>query len=103
MSIATINDMLAKAHVPKIDVLLKLADLFDTGRVDVLQPQNRGQARVTGADPLELELLQRFRRLPNAWKEVAIDQITLLGRLADLPPGRTVAEGDREAKESLSS
>lgn len=107
VSITTINDILNKGHIPKIDVLFKLADLFDTGRVDVLfltgHLRTGGQARVTGADPLELELLQRFRRLPDEWKEVAIDQIALLGRLADLPPGRTVAEGDREAKEFLSS
>ena len=36
MSSATIKHMLNKAHVPTIDVLFKLADLFDTGRVDVL-------------------------------------------------------------------
>ena len=101
--------MLNKDHTPKIDVLFKLADLFDTARVALLiltghlktgdQALHERQARVSGADPLELalelELLQRFRRLPDEWKEIAIEQVALLVRLAEVSPRPITGQGDQ--------
>jgi hypothetical protein len=37
-------------------------------------------------------LLQEFRRVPDEWKEVAVEQVAQFRRLAELRPVRVVGE-----------
>jgi transcriptional regulator with XRE-family HTH domain len=99
---ATISDMLNKGHVPKVETLFRLADFFETRRDEVLRlaghlPPVTGDG--SAGTSLEDEALIRalvaeFRRVPDEWKTVAIEQVAQFRRLAELRPVRLVGEGD---------
>jgi transcriptional regulator with XRE-family HTH domain len=101
VSAATISQMLNQGHIPRIEILFRLADYFQTPREQVL----RIAARMpVGDDPhgeddyLIEELVEEFRQVPDAWKEEAVRQIAMFRRLAEMPSVRFIGEeeGDRD-------
>ena len=103
---ATLSEILNKGHVPKVETLFRLADYFQTPRVEVLRvaghlpPTGAYPAAHEGADaggdvadePLIRELVEEFRQVPDEWKAVAVEQIAQFRRLAELRPVRMVGE-----------
>ena len=94
---ATLSEILNKGHVPKVETLFRLADYFETPRVEVLRVAGHlppaGDAGTDVADePLIRELVEEFRQVPDEWKPVAIEQIAQFRRLAELRPVRMVGE-----------
>jgi len=94
---ATLSEILNKGHVPKVETLFRLADYFETPRVEVLRVAGHlpptGDAGADVADePLIRELVEEFRQVPDEWKPVAIEQIAQFRRLAELRPVRMVGE-----------
>ena len=103
---ATLSEILNKGHVPKVETLFRLADYFQTPRVEVLRvaghlpPTGAYPAAPEGADaggdvadePLIRELVEEFRQVPDEWKVVAVEQIAQFRRLAELRPVRMVGE-----------
>jgi transcriptional regulator with XRE-family HTH domain len=100
---ATISDMLNKGHVPKVETLFRLADYFETPRDEVLRLAGHLPA-ATGDSPAGIrredealirELVAEFRRVPDEWKAVAIEQVAQFRRLAELRPVRLIGEGEK--------
>ena len=94
---ATLSEILNKGHVPKVETLFRLADYFETPRVEVLRVAGHlpptGEAGTDVADePLIRELVEEFRQVPDEWKPVAVEQIAQFRRLAELRPVRMVGE-----------
>ena len=94
---ATLSEILNKGHVPKVETLFRLADYFETPRVEVLRVAGHlpptGDAGADVADePLIRELVEEFRQVPDEWKPVAIEQVAQFRRLAELRPVRMVGE-----------
>ena len=98
VSAATISEMLNQGHIPRIEILFRLADFFETPRYQVLRlaarmppgeedPQDRD-------DYLIEELVEEFRQVPDEWKEEAVRQIGMFRRLAENPPARFIGEED---------
>jgi transcriptional regulator with XRE-family HTH domain len=92
---ATVSDILNQKHVPRVETLFRLADLFQAPREDVLRlaagmPLEEGVA--VGQGYLVDELLAEFRRVPEGWKEVAIAHVRTLARLASQPEYRLIGE-----------
>ena len=87
---ATISDVLTKGHVPKVETLFRLADFFGVSREQVLRlaghlppaPAEPGAEE----DALVQALLAEFRRVPDEWKPVAVQQIAQFRRLDELRP-----------------
>ena len=87
---ATISDVLTKGHVPKVETLFRLADFFGVSREQVLRlaghlppaPAEPGAEE----DALVEALLAEFRRVPDEWKPVAVQQIAQFRRLDELRP-----------------
>lgn len=98
---ATISEMLKRGHVPKMEILFRLADYFETPREYVLRLATQlpvdGSERVVGEGYLVEELLSEFRKVPDEWKEVAIQQVELVARMTTKPAVRMV--GEQEAGE----
>jgi transcriptional regulator with XRE-family HTH domain len=96
VSMATVSDILHKGHLPKLDTLFRLADSFETPREQLLRlAANMRQESGDGdaaTDLLAQELLDEFRKLPDEWKEEAVNQVALLARLASQPPARLVGD-----------
>ena len=106
---ATLSEILNKGHVPKVETLFRLADYFQTPRVEVLRVAGHlppaGDAAAEAAayagayaggdpadEPLIRELVEEFRQVPEEWKPVAVEQIAQFRRLAELRPVRLVGE-----------
>ena len=93
---ATLSEILNKGHVPKVETLFRLADYFQTPRVEVLRVAGHlpptGDAADVADEPLIRELVEEFRQVPDEWKPVAIEQIAQFRRLAELRPVRMVGE-----------
>ena len=95
---ATLSEILNKGHVPKVETLFRLADYFQTPRVEVLRvaghlPPGGAYSEGDVADePLIRELVEEFRQVPDEWKPVAVEQIAQFRRLAELRPVRLVGE-----------
>jgi hypothetical protein len=101
--------MLNKGHVPKVETLFRLADFFETRRDEVLRlaghlpPATGDSPAGTSAEDEALirELVAEFRRVPDEWKAVAIEQVAQFRRLAELRPVRLIGEGEEtEAQRS---
>ena len=101
---ATLSEILHRGHIPRMDILFRLADYFQTPREDVL----RLAARMSGAGPepdpgtddyLIEELLYEFRKVPDAWKPEAVRQIGMFRRLAELPPVRIIGDDDKKEEQ----
>lgn len=101
---ATISDILRKGHVPKVETLFRLADYFHVSRERVLRlaghlpPVADAEAEEAAGqeDYLVEALLQEFRRVPDEWKEIAVEQVAQFRRLAELRPVRVVGEEEEE-------
>jgi transcriptional regulator with XRE-family HTH domain len=98
---ATLSEILNKGHVPKVETLFRLADYFQTPRVEVLRVAGHlpptGEAGADAADePLIRELVEEFRQVPDEWKSVAVEQIAQFRRLAELRPVRMIGEETAE-------
>lgn len=100
---ATISDILRKGHVPKVETLFRLADYFHVSRERVLrlaghlpppaeEDAGAAMAEAEYEDPLIEELLVEFRRVPDEWKEVAVQQVAQFRRLAEMRPVRVIGQ-----------
>jgi transcriptional regulator with XRE-family HTH domain len=102
VSIATISDIIRKNHVPRLETLFRLADYFDTPREQVVRlaaqmPLESDES--DGDDEIMVaELLEEFRKVPDAWKPVVLDQVAWLRRLAEQPPAHIIGEENSEAE-----
>ncbi len=78
---ATISNILNMGHIPQIDVLLRLADYFDTPRPAVLSMAaglpigSANRASPQDDDNMIEELLEAFRQVPDEWKEEVLVQV----------------------------
>jgi transcriptional regulator with XRE-family HTH domain len=96
----TIHNILHKDHIPKVETLFRLADGLEVSREMVLRlagylpqssPQeNRPSEQIRG--PLVQELLDEFRKLPEEWKPIVLNQVETFVRLANLPSVHIVGE-----------
>lgn len=103
---ATISDMMNRGHVPKVETLFRLADYFGTSRETVLRlaghlPPAPTEAELAAEaedaeEALVQELVAEFRRVPDEWKQVAIEQVAQFRRLADLRPVRVIGDDEEE-------
>ena len=107
---ATLSDIINKGHVPKVETLFRLADFFDTPRLDVVRMaagEELAETEVAGreADAMVRKLVREFERLPAEWKAEAVAQVEMMNRLNDLSArsqARVIgeeAEDDEEADE----
>lgn len=100
---ATISDMLRKGHIPKVETLFRLADYFHVSRERVLRlaghlpPETEAEAPAEYEDPLIEALIQEFRRVPDEWKQIAVQQVAQFRRLAELRPPRVIGEEEGDA------
>jgi transcriptional regulator with XRE-family HTH domain len=101
---ATISDILRKGHVPKVDTLFRLADYFHVSRERVLRlaghlppTADAGAEGEAAEDPLVEALVNEFRRVPDEWKEVAVEQVAQFRRLAELRPVHIIGEEEEES------
>jgi transcriptional regulator with XRE-family HTH domain len=93
---ATLSDILNRGHIPKIELLFRLADFFETPREQVLRLAARmpieGSEPVDKDDYLIPELLEAFRQVPDDRKPLVLQQMQLAVRLATLPAARLIGE-----------
>jgi transcriptional regulator with XRE-family HTH domain len=98
---ATLSDMLNRDHIPKIELLFRLADFFETPREQVLRLAARmpieGSEAVDRDDYLIQDLLEAFRKVPDDRKPLVLQQVQLAVRLATLPPVRMIGEEEEGA------
>ncbi len=97
VGVGTISQIIRKGHIPKLETLFRLADFFDAPREFVLHlaaglPPS-AESRPSEAQEEEYltrELLHEFRRVPDEWKPVVIEQVELIRRLAERPLVRII-------------
>ena len=102
VGIGTMSDIIRKGHTPRLETLFRLADYFGTSRERVLrlaarmppQPAGRGEEE----DFLVAELLDEFRQVPDEWKELVLEQVAWLRRLAERPPARIIGGEEEEGE-----
>jgi transcriptional regulator with XRE-family HTH domain len=100
---ATLSDILNKGHLPRLDILFRLADYFDTPREYVVRLAAR--MPIEDSQPIDQdeylvqELLDAFRQVPDDWKPEALAQVQMFVRLANRPSVRFV--GDEEASRAV--
>jgi transcriptional regulator with XRE-family HTH domain len=98
---ATISEMVKRGHIPKMEILFRLADYFETPREYVLRLATQmpvdGSVAIPGEGYLVQELLEEFRKVPDEWKAVAVQQVELVARMTSQPAVRLV--GEEEAGE----
>jgi transcriptional regulator with XRE-family HTH domain len=104
---ATISDILRKGHVPKVETLFRLADYFHVSRERVLRLAGHLPPAVDAADEdeeykerLVRALVEEFRRVPDEWKEVAVQQVAQFRRLAELRPVRIIGDEEEDVEAS---
>ena len=106
----TLSSILHEGHIPKLVTLFRLADFFDTPRLDVVRMaagEELAETEVAGreADAMVRKLVREFERLPAEWKAEAVAQVEMMNRLNDLSArsqARVIgeeAEDDEEADE----
>jgi len=109
---ATLSEILNKGHLPRLEILFRLADYFDTSREYVVRlaarmPINDSRP-IDRDDYLVQELVDAFRQVPDDWKPEALAQVQMFVRLANRPsvrfvgddaPSPAVLEGRNEASE----
>ena len=102
VSVATVSDMLRKGHVPRMETLFRLADYLETPREEVLRLAAQiplSEEEAAEGEPLVQELVEEFRKLPEEWQEVVLDQVMTYARLVSLPRSRIVGEKEGEERE----
>jgi transcriptional regulator with XRE-family HTH domain len=98
----TLSDILNKDHIPRLDILFRLADYFDTPREYLVRlaarmPLEDSQPVDTGQeDILAEELLAEFRKIPDEWKPEVLAQMRIFVRLANLPTVRFIGADPQE-------
>jgi transcriptional regulator with XRE-family HTH domain len=98
---ATLSDILNRGHIPKMELLFRLADYFETPREQVLRLAAR--MPIEGSEPADedeyliQDLLEAFRQVPDDRKALVLQQVQLAVRLATLPPVRMIGEGEEGA------
>jgi transcriptional regulator with XRE-family HTH domain len=102
VGVATISDILNKGHVPKVETLFRLADYFDTPHAKVLRLAGHLPAEEVGDDDdaLVQELIDEFRKVPDGWKEVAIQQVAQFRKLAELRPMRIIGDEEEDDEQA---
>jgi hypothetical protein len=105
------SDILNRDHVPKVETLFRLADSFETSRVAVLYLAGHldlgaaaeESASLAKEDPLVRELVEEFRKVPDEWKEVVVEHVSHMARMASRPAvhiiGGEEAEGEPQDKQ----
>ena len=100
VSPATVSQILNQDHIPRIEILFRLADYFHTPREQILRLAARmpiGDQPPPDADHYLIdELVDEFRQVPDQWKEEALHQIQLIRRLTTQPPARFIGEEEGE-------
>lgn len=104
----TISDILRKGHIPPVETLFRLADYFDTNRVEMLilagylQPADQYEhpehPQPDRDEQLNEQLMEAFRRVPDEWKDYVIAQAELFVRLANRPPFRIIGDEDEDTE-----
>jgi transcriptional regulator with XRE-family HTH domain len=106
----TLSSILHEGHIPKLVTLFRLADFFDTPRLDVVRMAAGEELEETAVAGREQEalvskLVREFQRLPDEWKLEAVAQVEMMNRLNELSarPGARIigqeAEGDEGSDE----
>lgn len=85
----TLSSILHEGHIPKLVTLFRLADFFDTPRLDVVRMaagEELAETEVAGREDEALvrKLVREFERLPVEWKVEAVAQVEMMNRLNDL-------------------
>jgi transcriptional regulator with XRE-family HTH domain len=96
----TLSSILHEGHIPKLVTLFRLADFFDTPRLDVVRMaagEELEETEVAGRedDALVRKLVREFQRLPAEWKQEAVAQVEMMNRLNELSArsqGRLIGE-----------
>jgi transcriptional regulator with XRE-family HTH domain len=92
---ATVNNIMRKGHIPRIETLFRVADYLGVDRVEMmvlagllrpadqlLREGHRPPPQPPADDPLVMQLLEEFRRVPDEWKPELIQVARLFQRLA---------------------
>jgi transcriptional regulator with XRE-family HTH domain len=96
---ATISGILNHDHMPKVEILFRLADYFQVSREEILRAAGHLPPRGEWAGPADEdhylleELVQTFREIPEEWRPEALAQLQLLVKLANHPPAHSPAKG----------
>jgi transcriptional regulator with XRE-family HTH domain len=102
VSQATVSDILNQGHIPRMETLFRLADYLGTPRALVLRLA--ADMPVAGMEEedayLVQELLAEFRLVPDEWKEVAIQHVRTVARLARQPGYRMIGEEEKGEAET---
>jgi len=85
----TLSSILHEGHIPKLVTLFRLADFFQTPRLDVVRMAAGEELEETAVEGREEEalvrkLLREFERLPAEWKLEDVAQVEMMNRLNDL-------------------
>jgi transcriptional regulator with XRE-family HTH domain len=107
VGVATLNDILNKGHIPKVETLFRLADCFEMSREQMLRlagylppvpAEAKGAEEPGGEDEALVQaLLAEFRQVPDEWKPVVVEQVAQFRRLDELRPARVIGEEPEEA------
>jgi transcriptional regulator with XRE-family HTH domain len=96
---ATLSEILNKEHLPRLEILFRLADYFGTPREYVVRLAARmpiEDSQPIGQDDyLVQELLDAFRQVPDDWKPEALAQVQMFVRLANRPSVRFIGDDER--------
>jgi len=110
VSAATLSEMINKGHIPRVELLFKLADYFDTPRNDVLMLA--GYLESEEENSVDPDLQRKADNLIAMWREVreldpdAAERLTGIAVLQAemvLAAARSKAKRQEREKESASS
>ena len=82
VSSATLSEMINKGHIPRVELLFKLADYFDTPRNDILRMA--GYLEPESDDGVDPHLQRIADNLIQIWREVRTLDEEAAERLADI-------------------
>jgi transcriptional regulator with XRE-family HTH domain len=125
VAMGTLSEILQKDHIAQIETLFRLADYFDTDRIEMLvlaghlqtadqfqAEQGLGRPRaqpVLSPDPSEAEgpdkadylvreLPEEFHRVPDEWKQEVFAQARMFVRPANRPPVRIIGDESEDTE-----
>ena len=102
----TVNDILRKGHIPKIETLFRLADALEVSHIDIMLVTGhlrRGDTLpgVPTAPPdhdaesnMEWRLIEEFRRIPRDLRPDALAAFQTIARLVKRPRFNLIGEED---------
>jgi transcriptional regulator with XRE-family HTH domain len=105
---ATLSLILKKGHIPRNEVLFRLADYFDTDHIEILRLAGflkTGDDLIGDISPPTLstldfdevhirEVVDEYRQIPDEWKPAVLDLIRTFARLATQPPSHIPVPAD---------